>query len=127
MKAKGFHQLLEQLREENAEEQERRDAFKVSAGVGLAVLSLAPEKKAAAAMPCRYEETPAKQRSEPPLSLAGLPGEIAKAATVRELRRLRRQFARQSHPDRCAAAGATPEMAAANRLIDDAIAALRRR
>ena len=63
-----------------------------------------------------------------PPSLADLKVQIGKAASIAELRRLRRNFATLSHPDRKAAddPGATRQMAAANELIDQAILAMRR-
>lgn len=125
MKKVSFNQLLEDLRWQE-ENNGRREAFKLSAGVGLTVLSLAPQIKAdRTEMAPRYEPLPAEQLTEPSLSLADLPSEIAKAATVRDLRRIRRRFARLCHPDRCS--DSSGDMAAANRLIDDAIAALRGR
>ena len=61
----------------------------------------------------------------PRLSLSDLISHIGKASSMEELNRLRRQFAMCNHPDHREDAPATAEMAAANRLIDDAIASLR--
>ena len=101
---------------------------RVSAGVGSMVAALGPEKKnGIGRAPLRYEELPEEQQPKPQLSLSDLVSQIGKATSMDELRRLRRQFARLSHPDRCDDLSATSEMAAANRLIDDAIASLRKR
>ena len=127
MIAASFGQLLEQLRtpEQDGEAALSEPAFKVSAGVGLVVLALTPEKRAIPQqMPSRYEELPEEPQSAPQLSLADLKRQIGEAASAPELRRLRRLFARQSHPDLCGDSFAASEMAAANRLIDNAIASL---
>jgi hypothetical protein len=133
MKAETFGQLLAQLGllEETAGKREAGPHFRFSAGAGLAVLSLAPQKAGGPAHRAwNYEEVLEERQAAPPISLADLAREIAKATTIQELRRLRRAFARLRHPDQChAGAGqaATSEMAAANRLIDDAMISLRRR
>ncbi len=124
----SFGQLLEQLRtpEEEGAGTLSEPGFKVSAGVGLTVLALTPEKKAISQPGrSRYEEIPEEPQGAPQLSLGDLRSQIGKATSASELRRLRREFARQSHPDRCGDSSAAPEMAAANRLIDNAIASLR--
>jgi len=64
-----------------------------------------------------------------PPSLAEFKAQVGKAASIAELRRLRRNFARLSHPDRKSEDDptATRQMAEANELIDQAILAMRRR
>ncbi len=123
----SFSQLLEQLRtpEEEGDERLSEPGFKVSDGVGLMVLALTPQKKPnSQQVRPRYEEIPEEPQSAQPFSLGDLASEIGKVTSAGELRRLRRQFARLSHPDRCRDSSAASEMAAANRLIDDALASL---
>ncbi len=104
-------------------------AFRVSAKVAEVVLSLGGAlARSAARASAYYEETADSAPAPAPLSLPELREEIAKAASIAELRSLRRRFARCSHPD-CRKAredsAATQEMAAANQMIDEAISAMR--
>jgi hypothetical protein len=103
--------------------------LRVSARAGFMVAALGPKKKEGFRRKSpRYEAMPDEPpRPEPQISLPDLESQIGKANSMEELCRLRRQFARASHPDCCGDSSATSEMAAANRLIDDAIALLRRR
>lgn len=101
---------------------------RVSARAGLTVTELGSQKSTQPQQKTsRYEEMPEDPQAPPPLSLSDLASQIAKAASLEELRRLRRQFARLSHPDCREDPSATSEMAEANRLIDDAITSLRER
>jgi hypothetical protein len=128
--ARSFSRVLNDLggAEESWESALGEPQLRISAGVGSMVAALGPEKKnGIGRAPRRYEELPEEQQPKPQLSLSDLVSQIGKATSMDELRRLRRQFARLSHPDRCDDSSATSEMAAANRLVDDAIASLRKR
>ncbi len=106
-------------------------AFRVSSGVAAVMLSLgAGGAKDFGRSHGYYEEMLDGAPPAPPLSFSELKLQVAQAASLDELRRLRRKFARCSHPDCHHAskdAAAASEMAAANRLIDEAISSLRRR
>ena len=128
--ARSFSRVMNDLggAEESWESALGEPQLRVSAGVGSMVAALGPEKKLRIGRsPLRYEELPEEQQPKPRVSLSDLVSQIGKATSMDELRRLRRQFARLSHPDRCDDSSATSEMAAANRLVDDAIASLRKR
>ncbi len=130
MMARSFSRVLEELgsAEEDGDGTLAEPQFKVSAGVGLMVTALGPQRNSGSLRKsAQYEEMHEEPEPLPQLSLPELESQIGGATTMEELRRLRRQFARSSHPDRSEDASATSEMAAANRLIDDAIAALRER
>ncbi len=133
MAARTFSQFLERLDGPGEAGNERlgEPHFRVSAGVGHTVLALSPQKEATPPRRFRnYEETMEEAQIKPQLTLADLSLRIAEAASAAELRRLRREFARSYHPDHCKAdsgcASATGT-ASANRLIDDAIALLKKR
>ena len=128
--ARSFTRVLNDLggAEETWERASGEPKLRISAGVGSMVAALGPEKKNRTGRPpLRYAEMPEEPQPAPRLAFSDLAGEIGKATSMEELCRLRRQFARLSHPDRCDNSSATSEMAAANRLIDDAIASLRKR
>jgi hypothetical protein len=130
MMARSFSRVLNDLggAEETWESALSEPQLRVSASVGSMVAALGPEKRnGLGRAPLRYEELPEEKQPEPQLSLSDLVSQTGKATSMDELRRLRRQFARLSHPDRCDDSSANSEMAAANRLIDDAIASLRKR
>jgi hypothetical protein len=104
---------------------------RTSSTVADAVLSLAAEKAqrgSGGGAWSYYAEAVERPPMSPP-SLADLKMQIGKAASIAELRRLRRNFARLGHPDRKAAdaPAATRQMQAANELIDQAISSMRRR
>lgn len=105
-------------------------AFRVSAKVAEIMLSLDGVRARAAARVSPYdEEAAATALRQAPLTLSDLKDRVAGATSLAELRALRRRFARSCHPDRQKAsdgAKATWEMAAANRMIDDAIGQMRR-
>ena len=128
MMARSFSRVLEELggAEEDGDRVLGEPQFRVSAGVGLMVTALGLEKKNGSRQKSlRYEEMPEEPEPVPQPSLSDLISQIGKATSMEELCRLRRQFARFCHPDHSEDASATAEMAAANRLIDDAIASLR--
>ena len=106
-------------------------AFRVSSDVALVMLSLgACRAKEFGRSHGYYEEMLDGAPAAPPLSFSELKLQIARATSIDELGRLRRKFARCNHPDCHHAsedAAAASEMAAANRLIDEAISSLRRR
>jgi hypothetical protein len=104
---------------------------RVSTKVAEVVLSLggALARSAAHASSSYYDETLDSPQIPAALTLAELKELIVKAPSIAELHGLRRRFARSSHPDRHKASEgstATWEMAAANRMIDEAICAMRR-
>lgn len=102
--------------------------FRVSADLGFVVTALGPQKKTAPERKAYwYGEIPEKPDTAPRLTLPELKQKIGEAASMEELRRLRRQFARFNHPDQREDSPANAEMAMANRLIDEAIAAFRQR
>jgi len=129
MAARSFSRVLDELggmEEDGSALSEAR--ARVPAGLGLAVTALGSQEKAAPEQKPRwYGEIPEKPDTIPRLTLPELKEKIAGAACLEELRRLRRQFARFNHPDQRGDSPANAEMAAANRLIDEAIAAFRRR
>ena len=128
MMARSFSRVLEELgaAEEDGDRALGEPQFRVSAGVGLMVTALGLEKKNGSRQKSlRYEEMPEEPEPVPQPSLSDLISQIGKASSMEELCRLRRQFARFCHPDHSEDASATAEMAAANRLIDDAIASMR--
>jgi hypothetical protein len=132
MVARSFNRVLEDLgiAEEELDGALSEPKLRVSARAGFVVAALGPEKSTGfQPKSTRYEDTSEGTSKElpltPQLSLPELASQIGKAVSMEELRRLRRQFARFSHPDHSEDASATSEMAAANRLIDDAIASLR--
>ncbi|MGO8953118.1 MAG: hypothetical protein ACLPWS_22025 [Rhodomicrobium sp.] len=133
MSAGTFARLLDEL---NGREDVKNSGLggplsRVSSSVGLTMLDLAPQTDAGSPHKTPYyEEVPDEPQIAPRLSLSDLASSIGKATTAGELRRLRRSYARACHPDRRKAAdhsAATSEMAAANELIDRAIASLRPR
>jgi hypothetical protein len=132
MNAENFDELLGDLGlpQMPEEGQPGEMHFKLSAGVGLTMLGLGPQKKAAPAQRTpQYEELAEGPQAKPQFSIEDLAAEVCKAATAADLHRLRRKFARLFHPDRrggAADAAATSEMAAVNRTIDEAIVKLRR-
>jgi hypothetical protein len=102
--------------------------LRVSADLGFVVTALGPQKKAGPERKAHwYGEIPERPDATPRLTLPELKTKIAGAVSMEELRRLRRQFARFNHPDQREDSPANGEMAVANRLIDEAIAALRGR
>ncbi len=128
MTAENFDELLDGLGLPlTAEEGQPGEMhFKLSAGVAFTVLGFGPQKKAAPANKTPlYEEVQDEPQAKPQMSIEDLAAEIRKAATAAELHRLRRKFARLFHPDR-RGVSATSEMAAVNRMIDEAIGRLRR-
>ncbi len=128
---RSFSRVLNDLggAEETWESALGEPQFRVSARAGSIVASLGPlKKKEPRRQSPHYEAAPDEPpQPEPQLSLPDLERQVGKAASMEELCRLRRQFARASHPDCCGDSSAASEMAVANRLIDDAIAALRGR
>ncbi len=133
MPIEKFSELLGRLKgtENDSDAQLNRPAFPVSSGVALVMLSLgAGRLKVSGRSRGYYEEMLEGTPVAPPLSLSELKLQITRATSIEELRRLRRKFARCSHPD-CHQASDEPaaasEMAAANRLIDEALSCLRRR
>jgi hypothetical protein len=105
---------------------------RVSSGVAHAVFSLGAGQTANSAQrpSIYYEEVVATAPAAQPPSLADLRRQVAEATSIGELHRLRRSFARACHPDRRGRSegySATYEMAAANELIDRAIASMRRK
>jgi hypothetical protein len=128
---RSFSRVLNDLggAEETWESALGEPRLRVSARAGFVVAALGPKKKdGSRRQPPGYEAMPDEPpQPEPQLSLSDLESQIGKAGSMEQLCRLRRQFARASHPDCCGDSSATSEMAAANRLIDDAIASLRRR
>ncbi len=129
MPIEKFNELLGRLSGLDAENNKLGGpAFKVSSGVALMMLSLgAGRAKDFGRSRGYYEEMLDGAPAAPPLSFSELKLQIARATSIDELRRLRRKFARCSHPD-CHSedTAAATEMAAANRLIDEAISSLRR-
>jgi hypothetical protein len=104
---------------------------RVSSNVAYAVLSLSAANGRSAGGASNYyaEAVERSAIASAPPSFADLKAEVGKAASIAELRRLRRSFATVTHPDRKAAddPAATHRMAAANELIDAAILAIRRK
>jgi hypothetical protein len=130
MMARSFSRVLEELGSaaEDGDAALSEPQFRVSAGVGLMVTALGPERmNGSQPKSPRYEEMPEEPEPAPQLSLSDLTSQIGEATSMAELCRLRRQFARCNHPDHREDSPATAEMAAANRLVDDAIASLRKR
>ncbi len=131
MPIEKFSELLGRLRGSDTDNNQLGGpAFRVSSGVALVMLSLGAGFKESGRSRGYYDEMLDGALAVPPLSLSELKLQIARATSVEELRRLRRKFARCSHPDCHQAsedAAATSDMAAANRLIDEAISSLRRR
>ncbi|MGO9485856.1 MAG: hypothetical protein ACLPX9_14920 [Rhodomicrobium sp.] len=126
----SFSRVLEELggAEEDGDKNLSEPHFRVSARAGLTVTELGPQTRTRPQQKTgRYEIMPEEPQVPPQLSLSELTSQIGKAASMEELCHLRRQFARVSHPDHHEDPSATSEMAAANRLIDDAIASLRER
>ncbi len=127
----SFSRVLEELggaEEEDGDQNLGEPHFRVSARAGLTVTELGPQTRTRPQQKTgRYEVMPEEPQVPPQLSLSELTSQIGKAASMEELCHLRRQFARVSHPDHHEDPSATSEMAAANRLIDDAIASLRER
>jgi hypothetical protein len=121
---------LSSLRKDQLEESS--PITRVSSSVAHAVLSLGAGQtaKSAARPSIYYDEivgTPPAPRAP---SLADLRRQVAEASSIGELHHLRRSFARACHPDcrgRSEGYSATYEMAAANELIDRAIASMRLR
>jgi hypothetical protein len=126
---RSFGRVLNDLggAEETCERALDEPQLRVSARAGSIVASLGPMKKGGFRRQFpHYGITPDEPpQPEPHLSLPDLEKQIGKARSMEELCRLRRRFARASHPDCCGDSSAASEMAVANRLIDDAIAALR--
>jgi hypothetical protein len=105
---------------------------RVSSSVAHAVFSLGAGQTARSAQrpSIYYEEIVGTPPAQQPPSLADLRRQVAEASSVGELHHLRRSFARACHPDcrgRSEGYAATYEMAAANELIDRAIASMRRK
>lgn len=131
MPAGDFNTLLSKLRASGEDDQTERSSpgYRVSSDVALKVLSLTASRTVNRAQAPGYydvEEAP----PAPQLSFSDLKTQIEKAASVAELRRLRRNFARLSHPDcrkNTKDAAAATEMALANKLIDEAISSMRKR
>jgi len=130
MPVENFSVLLGKLGgSANADAEFEGPAFRVSTKVAEVMLSLSSvlSRSASRASPY-YEETSVSAPSWAPLSLPELKEQIARAASIAELRCLRRRFAVFSHPDHKGSgdADATREMAAANQMIDEAIRSMRR-
>ncbi len=133
MPVEDFKGLLGKLKELERESQldPGGAAYRVSNNVADVVLSLASGRASGGTRRAAYYEDEMDLPPPPqPPSLADLKRQIADAASVSDLRSLRRSFARWSHPDRRGKPDdpyATFQMAAANEAIDKAILALRRR
>ncbi|MGO9544080.1 MAG: hypothetical protein ACLPPF_04710 [Rhodomicrobium sp.] len=129
MKAETFSRLLDQHVEEAWEQRLCEPKFKISSNVAFTMVELCAQKAPnLSRMPPFYSEMLEETQVLAQYSLSGLAAQISKATTVEELRYLRREFAQQCHPDHHGKEGkcaATSVMAAANRLIDDAILAFR--
>jgi hypothetical protein len=131
MPVEDFRGLLGRLKEHDNETLfDPAGSVRMSSGVAHAVWSLAAARAPNSTQPAAYyedvaERSPAAQQP----SLSDLRQEIAAAKSLSDLHRLRRSFARLSHPDsrkRTETTSATYQMAAANELIDEAILAMRR-
>jgi hypothetical protein len=130
MPVEDFNELLGKLREHDRDQIDPNEStYRVSHNVADAMLSLAASRPLVGARAVAYYEGELNLPPSPqPPSLADLKRQIAGAGSVSDLRRLRRSFARWSHPDRRSEADdayANFQMAAANELIDKAILALR--
>jgi hypothetical protein len=130
MKAETFSRLLEQLVEEAWERRINEPHSKLSTSIAAAMVEVFAQK---APCPDRKPQPYGEMLEEPQIvaehSLSELKAQISKAASAEDLRRLRREFAKHLHPDHCAGPShdaATSDMAAVNRLIDEAMAAIRR-
>jgi hypothetical protein len=128
MAARSFNRMLDELGgiDEDASALSEARA-RISADLGFMVTALGPQKAAPQQKGRWYGEIPEKPEIAPRLTFAELEAKIKEAASAEELRRLRRQFARFNHPDQRDDSPANAEMAAANRLIDEAIAAFQQR
>ncbi len=133
MPVEDFSGLLGKLKDPEKEILSDRDApvVRVSSSVADVVWSLAAGRAPNSSRRAAYDEHAAERSpdAQPPPSLAELKKEIAEAKSIGDLHRLRRSFARLSHPDgrkRTETAWATYQMAAANEAIDEAILAMRR-
>ncbi len=132
MPVENFSALLGRLSppEKDSDLEPGGPVFRVSSNVALVVCSLTAGRTVNIIRSGGYyDEMTEEAPSAPPISLQELKGLVEKATSIEELRRLRRNFARQSHPDRLKAAensAATSDMAAANKLIDEAISLIRR-
>jgi hypothetical protein len=125
----NFSVLLGKLAENGGNRDLDGPAFRVSTKVAEVMLSLGAALARNAVRASPYHEELVESAPTPaPLSLFDLKEQIAKAASIAELRGLRRRFARCSHPDRHKASDskATYQMAAANQMIDEAISSMRR-
>ena len=128
MIARSFNLVLDELGDPGEDGNALSEArSKISADLGFTVTALGPQKKAATEPKPRWygEIIPEKPDATPRLTLPELKEKIAHAASPEELRRLRRQFARFNHPDQRDDSPAHADMAVANRLIDEALAAMR--
>jgi hypothetical protein len=130
MPVEDFNELLGKLREQDRDQIDPNGStYRVSHNVADVVLSLAASQTSGGARAAAYYEGELNLPPPPqPPSLADLKRQISDAASVSDLRRLRRSFARWSHPDRRNEpddAYANFQMAAANELIDKAILSFR--
>jgi hypothetical protein len=124
MAARNFSHVLDELGGIDGDASALSEArARVSADLGFVVTALGPQKPAPQQKGRWYGEIPEKPEMAPRLTLPELEVKVGKAASPEELRRLRRQFARFNHPDQREDTPANAEMAAANQLIDKAIAA----
>jgi hypothetical protein len=131
MPVEDFNELLGRLSEEDRDQIDPNGStYRVSHNVADVVLSLAAGRASSGARAVAYYEGALDLPPPPqPPSLADLKRQIADAASIADLRRLRRSFASWSHPDRRSEANhayANFQMAAANELIDKAILAFQR-